>query len=136
MAGRPSFCPTDEQRHYVEAMVSFGIPRTEIARVIGISDDTLAKHFREELDTGAAKANARVETFLFETATGQGGDGSAAVMAAIFWAKTRTRWREMAATELLITPASTDETPERRAARAAALVDEAFGRVSDQVSGK
>src|SRR6478609_2205365 len=53
-----------------------------------------AKHFREELDTGAAKANTRVAEFLFEQATGQRGDGSAAVTAAIFWLKTRARWKE------------------------------------------
>jgi hypothetical protein len=97
-----AFCPTDEQRRTVEAMVSYGIPQVDIARVIGmgIDDDTLRKHFREEIDTGAARANTRVAQFLFEQATGQRGDGSAAVTAAIFWAKTRMRWKETAITEV------------------------------------
>ena len=73
------FCPSDEQRRTVEAMVGYGIPQVDIARVVGINDDTLRKHFREEIDTGAARANARVAAFLFEQATGQRGDGSAAV---------------------------------------------------------
>ena len=46
------FCPSDEQRRTVEAMVSYGIPQLDIARVVGIDDDTLRKHFREEIDTG------------------------------------------------------------------------------------
>ena len=97
-----AFCPTDEQRRTVEAMVSYGIPQVDIARVIGmgIDDDTLRKHFREEIDTGAARANTRVAQFLFEQATGLRGDGSAAVTAAIFWAKTRMRWKETAITEV------------------------------------
>jgi hypothetical protein len=74
-----AFCPTDEQRRTVDAMVSYGILQVDIARVIGIDPDTLRKHFREEIDTGAARANARVGQYLFEHATGQRGDGSASV---------------------------------------------------------
>ena len=72
--GRPSFSPTDEQRRIVEAMTGYGIPQQDIARVIGIHEESLRKHFREELDTGAARANARVAEFLFERATGQRGE--------------------------------------------------------------
>ena len=72
-----AFCPGDEQRRTVEAMISYGIPQVDIARVIGIDPDTLRKHFREEIDTGAARANTRVAAFLFEQATGQRGDGCA-----------------------------------------------------------
>src|SRR5829696_6786822 len=97
--GRPSFSPTDEQRRIVEAMTGYGIPQQDIARVIGIHEESLRKYFREELDTGTAKANTRVAEFLFEQASGQRGDGSAAVTAAIFWMKTRARWKETIATE-------------------------------------
>jgi hypothetical protein len=65
-----AFCPTDEQRRTVDAMVSYGILQVDIARVIGIDPDTLRKHFREEIDTGASRANARVGQYLFEHATG------------------------------------------------------------------
>src|SRR5215216_4237130 len=95
--GRPSFRPSDEQRRMVEAMTGYGIPQQDIARVIGIHEESLRKHFRQELDTGVAKANARVAEFLFEQATGQRGEGS--VTAAIFWLKTRARWKETIATE-------------------------------------
>jgi hypothetical protein len=112
-----AFCPSEEQRRTVEAMTSFGVPQVDIARVIGIDGDTLRKHFREEIDTGAAKANAKVGEFLFRQATGQCGDGSAAVTAAIFWAKTRMRWKETRVNE----HTGADGKP---------LLPESFGRIA------
>jgi len=44
--GRPSFRPTDEHRRMVEAMTGYGIPQKDIARVIGIHEESLRKHFR------------------------------------------------------------------------------------------
>ena len=133
--GRPSFSATDEQRRIVDAMTGYGIPQQDIARVIGIHEESLRKHFRDELDTGAAKANARVAQFLFEQATGQRGEGS--VTAAIFWLKTRARWKETAATE----HSGPDGTPieivdpqaevARRQAATRAILDEAFGTPAD-----
>jgi hypothetical protein len=86
-----AFAPTDAQRSQVEAMAAYGIPQADIARVLEISVPTLVTHFREEIDTGATKANAKVAQSLFKKATG---DGPQAVTAAIFWAKTRMGWRE------------------------------------------
>ena len=97
--GRPAFRPTAEQRRTVESMTAYGIPQVDIGRVVGIDDETFRKHFREEIDTGVARANTRVAAFLFETATGQRGEGSAAVTAAIFWMKTRGRWKEITGIE-------------------------------------
>ena len=124
------FCPSDEQRRTVEAMVSYGIPQLDIARVVGIDDDTLRKHFREEIDTGAARANARVAAFLFEQATGQRGDGSPAVTSAIFWLKTRARWKETVVSEHAGTIGVGQATPEERAAAAVRLIDETFGAIA------
>lgn len=131
--GRPCFTPTDDQRRMVEAMTGYGIPQEDIARVVGTDHVTLRKHFRDELDIGIAKANSRVAEFLFEQATGQRGDGSQAVTAAIFWMKTRGRWKETVATEhsgpdgkpIEITDPSVEI--EARQAAAKALLDEAFG---------
>lgn len=86
--------PTDEQRKYVEAMAGFGISEYDIARVIGTDHNTLRKHYRDELDLGAVKANTAVAKNLFRMATGEGRE---AVTAAIFWLKTRARWSEYAA---------------------------------------
>lgn len=86
--GRPPFEPTAEQRSKVEAMASCGIPHEQMALVIGITDDTLRKYFRHELDTAAPLANLAVGKTLFAKAVG--GD----VTAAIWWTKTRMGWKE------------------------------------------
>ena len=85
--------PTEIGRKSVEEMAGFGIPQDNIARVIGISPDTLRKHYRDELDLGHVKANTRVAQNLFSIATG---DGRQAVTAAIFWLRVRAGWSEYA----------------------------------------
>src|SRR5262245_45105995 len=79
--GRPPFEATPAQRQMVEAMAGYGIPKTDIAAVVGIATKTLRKHFRIELDTGHIKANAKVAGNLYRIATGNGRE---AVTAAIF----------------------------------------------------
>ena len=86
--GRRAHQPDPAQRRQVEAMAAYGIPETDIARVVGIDPKTLRKHYREELDLGETKANAQVAGFLFNSAK----NGN--VTAQIFWLKTRARWRE------------------------------------------
>lgn len=88
--GRRSHKPDPAQRRQVEAMAAYGIPETDISRVVGIDAKTLRKHYRDELDMGETKANAQVAGFLFNAAR------SGNVTAQIFWLKTRARWRETA----------------------------------------
>ena len=84
------FVPTAEQRKTVRAMAAFGIPQLEIGKVIGISDRTLRRAFRGELDKAAIEANAKVAEVCFRMAT------SGTVPAAtFFWLKTRAGWREV-----------------------------------------
>ena len=64
-----AFVATSEQRKTVRAMAAFGIPQMEIANVVGISDRTLRKVFREELDKAATEANAKVAEVCFRMAT-------------------------------------------------------------------
>jgi hypothetical protein len=89
--------PTAEQRRSVEAMSGYGIPEVDIARVIGIERSTLRKHYRDELELGHVKANAKVADNLFKIATGTGRE---AVTAAIFWLKVRAGWSEYAPSPL------------------------------------
>jgi hypothetical protein len=77
-------------------MAAYGIPEADIATVIAIDPKTLRRHYRRELDTGHIKANTRVAEFLFRKATT---DGHQCVTAAIFWLKTRARWKETAVEE-------------------------------------
>ena len=87
---RPTFVPNDEQRHLVKSLAAYGMKHDAIARRLGIrSTKTLAKHFREELDSGETEANARVAQTLFQMATS--GEQPASTM---FWLKTRAGWRE------------------------------------------
>ena len=88
--------PTPEARKQVEAMTAYGVPQEDICKVIGVSVPTLMKYYREELDTGAVKANAAVAQSLYKKATG---DGKQSVTAAIFWLKTRAGWKETVVNE-------------------------------------
>ena len=81
--------PTDKTRAEVGALVSFGNTQEEIAGHLGISHDTLARYYRDELDNSVVRANAKVAAKLFRKAT-EGDDLSAM----IFWLKTRAKWRE------------------------------------------
>jgi hypothetical protein len=86
--GRRAHKPDPALRRQVEAMAAYGIPETDISRVIHVDPKTLRKHYREGLDLGESKANAQVAGFLFSAAK----NGN--VTAQIFWLKTRARWRE------------------------------------------
>jgi len=90
--------PTDKTRAEVEALKSFGVPQEDIAGYIGIDRKTLAKHYKDELDTAQTKANATVARFLYQAASGkalnEGANYADCVRAAMFWAKTRMKWRE------------------------------------------
>ena len=76
MRGRPAFQPTDEQRKNVEVMVGLGIPQDKICLLVRdrrdtpISRNSLRKHFKKELETGATKLNAQVGNFMVVTIMG------------------------------------------------------------------
>ncbi len=81
----------------VEQMSAVGIPHESIARLVrdGIDDKTLRKHFRQELDTAAIKANAKVSGSLYNKAIG--GDTTSI----IWWEKTRQGRKETNVTEVI-----------------------------------
>jgi hypothetical protein len=81
--------PNDKTRAEVGALVSFGNTQEQIAEHLGISVDTLTRHYRDELDNSVVRANAKVAAKLFRKATD--GDDLSAM---IFWLKTRAKWRE------------------------------------------
>jgi len=83
--------PNEQDRRTVETMSSHGIPHMDIARVIGLSLPTMYKWYKQELDTGATKANSMVAQSLYQKALG---NGNGAVAACIFWLKVRAGWIE------------------------------------------
>ncbi len=90
--------PSAQTRAEVSALKSFGVAQSDIANYIGVDDKTLRKHYREELDNAQTKADANVAKFLYNAASGKALDAGASyadcVRAAMFWAKTRMKWRE------------------------------------------
>jgi hypothetical protein len=71
-AGRPCWSPSEADREKIQTMAALGIQQEKIAAVYEISEKTLRRHCRVELDVGAAVANTAVGKFLFDAATGKG----------------------------------------------------------------
>ena len=107
--GRPCWSPSEADLEKVKTMASLGIQQEKIAKVFKVSEKTLRKNCKTELETAEAIANAAVGRFLYDAATGKEtylkedgtvgirhiGVSSATVTAAIFWMKTRAHWKEM-----------------------------------------
>jgi len=89
--------PTDKDRKQVSLMAGIGLTHNQIAKIVGISDETLRKYYDKELDVSAAMMNAQVAQNLFSIATSK---GAGAVASAIFWMKTRGGWREVERKEI------------------------------------
>ena len=86
--GRPEYEKTKDHTKLVEALSIAGVTQTLIAQILKISEPTLRKHYRDQLDTSKARANAIISQALFKRAK----DGN--VLAQIFWLKTQAGWRE------------------------------------------
>lgn len=66
--GRPAFKPTPHQRATVAIAAGGGMPLNEIAMGLGITRETLHKHFEAELSTGAHTKRLEVLRALFTAA--------------------------------------------------------------------
>jgi len=100
-AGRVAFAPTQEQRRLVEQLSAFGIRIDEMPVFITnsagrpISEPTLRKHFKREIEYGRLKANVKVANALYRNATEPSGSAAHGnITAQIFWLKTRCGWTE------------------------------------------
>src|SRR6185295_15081351 len=85
---RKTFWATDAMRDRVRRLAGVGVQQHDIAAIVDCDEKTLRKHFRIELNRGAAEANAAAASYLFAKVR----EGN--VTAQIFWAKTRLRWQE------------------------------------------
>ncbi len=92
--GAPKHKPTDEQRKTVETLSGFGIHQVDIAKMIGINDQTLRKWYREELDIGIIKANSQVVQSLYNKC--MGGDAGSLK----WWTIARMGWKETTVTQI------------------------------------
>ena len=84
--GRPPYLVTADTRKKVYNLSIVGTRYEDIALVMGMSNDTLKKHYKNELEKGRIEANAAVAGTLYEKA--KQGDTSSM----IFWLKTRAQW--------------------------------------------
>lgn len=66
--GRPAFKPTPVQRRKVSVAAGAGMAHEEIAIGLGISRNTLEKHFAEELSVGAYSRRLEVLDAMHRTA--------------------------------------------------------------------
>lgn len=60
--------PTPYTRHQVAMMASFGIQQVKMAKILRINEETLVRHYEEELELGKDKANILVAGELFKLA--------------------------------------------------------------------
>lgn len=88
---KPHHKPSANTRAQVKKAASLGGTQEVICAMLGITKPTLRKHYREELDLGAAEANMAVAQSLFKMATDKNKPN---ITAAIFWMKTRAGWTE------------------------------------------
>lgn len=86
--GRPAHKVTKENQDTAKRLSALGVTHEDIALRLKISTDTLTKYYQEQLDEGRIDANSAIAGTLFQQAK----NGNTA--AAIFWLKTRARWKE------------------------------------------
>ena len=73
-------------------MTGLGLTQEQIGKILGVSEDTLQRHYADEIANGVAKANVQVAQNLFNIATSR---EQGSVAAAIFWMKSRGKWKEV-----------------------------------------
>ena len=92
--GRPAHLATATTRNQVYELSKVGTRYEDIAFMMSISDDTLVKYYKPQLEKGRIEANAVIAGTLYEKAR----QGDTASM--MFWLKTRAQWSEKNTTEL------------------------------------
>lgn len=93
-AGRYAHVPDKETRETVKRLSALGTRYADIATRLRISDETLTKYYKEELEFGKIDANAAVAGTLFSRAR------AGNMTAAIFWLKTQAGWKETQVNEI------------------------------------
>jgi hypothetical protein len=67
-AHRPAYIPTDEHRRTVATMIGVGMAQDDVCKVLRISEKTLRRHYRTEIDTAHIKMVVRVRARLIAKA--------------------------------------------------------------------
>lgn len=80
--------PHEDKRPTIQMHAAIGTQVDHIARILGMSTETLHKHYQDDLDLGASKAGAVVGGKIFEAA--KRGEQWACTL----WAVRRMGWKE------------------------------------------
>ena len=88
--------PTQQTRFLVQLGKSVNLTNAQIAERLGVHVDTMEKHYRSELENGAADINMKVANNLLTIAL-QTQDRKAALTASIFWLKSKGGFNDRAA---------------------------------------
>jgi hypothetical protein len=109
-AGRKQWQPTDRDRRQVEAMCGYGIPIAQIASLLDVDHDTLAKHCHREIATGATKVHAQMGQLLVTSILARQPPGEDAVpiitdekvrgTLLMFYCKTKLGYKDVSGLEL------------------------------------
>ncbi len=86
--GRPPHQPTGETRRQVEAMAALFLSQESMGAILGISDDTLRRHYPAELARGGAQGQHAIASGLHRLME----KGNAAAL--IYMAKAKLGWSE------------------------------------------
>ena len=86
--GHRAHMPTPESREKVRMLKLVGATDEQIGRILGISADSLVKHYKQDLDDGKAEILGKVAQTLYQKAL----DGD--VTSCIFLLKTKAKFTE------------------------------------------
>lgn len=86
--GTPRHQVTPETRQLVKTAAGLGLPYRLICPLVGVTEKTLMKRYRKEIEEGKAKACFNVAKTLYDSAV------SGDTTAGIWWTKTQMGWKE------------------------------------------
>jgi hypothetical protein len=93
--------PSPETREIVERAVSLGLTEETINSILGLSDRTLRKYYKNQIANGQQRANLAIGRKLYDLC--MNGDRSAI----FFWLKCRAGWREQVAPSVNVSATAT-----------------------------
>lgn len=91
--GRPAHQPTATHRRLVEILAGEAVSQAQICGVLGVSEKTLRRYYRRELNVGAVKLEAALIGHLLRLAAG---DDDIALRAIIYLLRCRFGWSRYA----------------------------------------
>ena len=98
--GRKPFEPTMANRLLVRKLARANWSQDEIAAGLGVSDETLRKYFRYELDMGNLEMCSTIESTLYDIATNAEHKSCVAAATVLLKAKGGDEYRETKRTEI------------------------------------